>query len=332
MAIFVTGGTGFLGRHLIPLLCRAGHHLYVLTRTPEQHQWLRHYPNLVIIRGDIETGVDADVLAKCDFIIHAAGLFSMWSGAGDFEATNVIGTENLLRTASSVDVKRVIYVSTLAVIGNPQPDLIIDEQHPPRPADPYQASKLRAEQITKHYHEQGLLETIILRPGAFYGPLGDYAFNRLFFTDPMRGLTMQMDGGKYFIFPAYIEDVAQSILLALTQGKSGEMYNICDAPIQHKEAFRIIRSQANIWYPPLNIPGIIGLNFARLLTVISEFTNTEPFYPISMRSYVFNDWNVTNAKAQQELNFEPTPFADGVRKTLAWYKSGKPDWYDDLRC
>lgn len=71
----------------------------------------------------------------------------------------------------------------------------------------------------------------MLRPGAFYGPLGSYVFNRLFFKDPDAGIIMQINGGSYITFPAYIGDVAQAIVRALTAvilGKSttcaGEVY------------------------------------------------------------------------------------------------------------
>ena len=328
--IFVTGGTGFLGRHLVPMLCRAGHKLRVLTRHPDENHWLCKYPDAEVVYGDLRTGKGLEAVEGCEYVIHAAGLFSMWSMAGDFEATNVVGTENLLAVATRANVKRLVYVSTLAVIGNPQPNRIIDESHPPRPADPYQASKLKAEQVIKRYHYQQDIETIILRPGAFYGPMGDYAFNRLFFTDPMRGIIMQMDGGYYRIFPVYIGDVAQSILLALTHGKSGEIYNICDAPISHRDAFDIICKEADIHFPRLNLPGVIGLNFSRLLNLLSRITRREPFWPLGLRSYVFNDWNVTSDKARQELGFVPTPFAEGAKRTIAWYRAGRPDWLPEL--
>ena len=143
--IFVTGGTGFLGRHLIPALCRAGHTLRVLTRHPDENDWLRRYPRVEVIAGDVRTGAGLEAVDGCEHVIHAASLFSMWSLAGDFEATNVTGTRYLLEAAVAADVKRLVYVSTVAVIGNPQPGLVIDETHPPRPADRYQASKLDPE-------------------------------------------------------------------------------------------------------------------------------------------------------------------------------------------
>ena len=71
----VTGGTGFLGRHLVPALCRAGHTVRVLTRDPAAHPWLARYPGIEIIRGDILDGEPiAEAVAGCTYVVHAAGL------------------------------------------------------------------------------------------------------------------------------------------------------------------------------------------------------------------------------------------------------------------
>ncbi len=330
--IFVTGGTGFLGRHLIPALCRAGQTLRVLTRYPDKNDWLTRYPRVEVVQGDLRTGAGLDAVAGCEHVIHAAGLFSMWSLAGDFEATNVTGTRHLLEAAVAADVKRLVYVSTVAVIGNPQPGQVIDETHPPRPADRYQASKLQAERLVRHFHETTLLETLVLRPGAFYGPMGDYAFNRLFFVDPMRGIIMQMDGGTYTIFPVYVGDVAQGIVSALHQGRSGEIYNICGECLTHREVFAIVRREAGFHWPPLWIPGPLGIGFSRLLTWLSRVTQREPFWPLNLRSYVFNDWYVSSEKARRELDFQPLLFAEGARRTVAWYQANQPEMLPELEC
>lgn len=330
--IFVTGGTGFLGRHLVPKLCQAGYPLRVLTRTSEKHTWLKHFPQVEVVAGDVSTGEGLDAIEGCDYVIHAAGLFSMWRGAGDFEETNAHGTENLLDVAVKYDIKRFVYVSTIAVIGDPQPDRIIDETHPPRPADPYQSSKLHAEQIVRRFHDDQHIETIILRPGAFYGPLGGYAFNRLFFTDPMRGLIVEPDGGKYLTFPVYIDDVAQGILLALSKGRSGEIYNICGESIAHSVVYDIVCEEAGLWYPRMYLPNFLGISGARLLTILSKITGREPFYPLGLRSYVFNNWCVSSEKAKTELGFQPTDFRVGAKRTIAWYRAGKPDWLPEHDC
>jgi len=79
------------------------------------------------------------------------------------------------------------------------------------------------------------LHAVILRPGAFYGPWGRYAFNRLFFEDPLRGLLIQVHHGQRITFPAFVPDVARAIVAALKQGKNGQTYNIAGDPLSHQE-------------------------------------------------------------------------------------------------
>ncbi len=331
--IFLTGGTGFLGRHLVPVLCRAGHDIRVLTRYPGQNSWLKQYPRVEVVAGDL---LDSEAVYKgmqgCQYVIHAGGMFRFWGDAKAFEATNLLGTEHILAAAVHNDIERLVHISTIAVIGQPDPQHIIDETSPAHPVDAYQRSKWEAEKATMRYLQSYQLPVVVVRPGAYYGPLGHYAFNRLFFRDPMRGIIMQINGGRYIIFPAFISDVAQGVVKALEIGKVGEVYNICGDWISHKDAFDIICREAGLHWPRLPIPGWLGLNTARVLEVLSTITRTEPFWPLNLRSYVYNDWRVSSDKARHELGFVPTDFAEGARKTIAWYKAGQPDMLLELEC
>lgn len=331
--IFVTGGTGFLGRHLIPALCRAGHSIRVLTRYPESNAWLNRYSSVEVIRGDLlEPKTFAGSLRDCQYVIHAGGMFRFWGDDSQFLDTNARGTEHLLAAAAALNIERFIHISTVAVVGHPDPSRIIDETHPPQPADAYQRSKLQGEQIASRYYQDHQVPVIILRPGAYYGPLGHYAFNRLFFKDPMRGIIMQVNGGRYIIFPVYIADVVQGIAKALENGRVGEIYNICGDWISHREAFDIVCEEAHLRWPRLPIPGWLGIATARFLTALSTVTRTEPFWPINLRSYVYNNWRVSSDKARRELNFVPTDFREGARHTIAWYRAGAPDDLPELEC
>ncbi len=331
--IFVTGGTGFLGRHLVPALCRAGYPIRILTRHPQSNDWLKRYPHVEIIEGDLQ---DKDVLQKaaggCQYVIHAGGMFRFWGDEQAFMTTNARGTENVLEAARKAQVERFIHVSTIAVIGEPDPSRIVDETHPAHPADAYQRSKWQAEQAAMRYHQEFGLPVVVLRPGAYYGPLGHYAFNRLFFKDPMRGIIMQINHGRYIIFPAYISDVVQGVLKGLERGQAGEVYNICGDWITHREAFDIICQQANLHWPRLPIPGWLGINTARFLEAVSVLTRTEPFWPLNLRSYVYNSWRVSSDKARRELGFVPTDFHEGARRTIEWYRAGQPETLPELEC
>lgn len=331
--IFLTGGTGFLGRHLVPALCRAGFRMRVLTRHPEQHPWLKRYPLVEVVAGDlVNRNALRQAVQGCESVIHAGGMFRFWGDERVFAETNARGTEHILDAAISAGVSRFVHVSTVAVVGHPDPRGIVDETHPAQPADAYQRSKWQAEQaVLRAYHDHGL-PVVVLRPGAYYGPLGRYAFNRLFFKDPMRGIIMQVDGGRYIIFPAYIGDVVQGVMLGMDKGRAGEVYNICGDWISHHEAFDIVCREAGLKWPRLPIPGWMGISAARVLEVLSTVTRAEPFWPLNLRSYVYNNWRVSSEKARRELGFAPISFEDGARRTIAWYQAGQPDDLPEFSC
>lgn len=324
--LFVTGGTGFLGRNLIPQLHARGHTLRVLVRQPERHPWLRQY-GVEVVRGSLsDEAAIMQAVQGCQGVVHAGGYFRMWGKREVFQQVNVQGTATVARAAVAAGVERYVHISTIAVIGNPTPGQIIDEHHPPKPADPYQESKLAGERVIQHYHAEHGLPAVILRPGAFYGPHGRYAFNRLFFEDPLKGLIIRVNWGRHIIFPVYIRDVASAIQQALTCGRPGEIYNICGDPLTHNEANNIVSDEAGISRFRVNAPKWGMITLARLWTWLSEFTGIEPYYPINLRSYVFNDWQTASDKARDELGFRPTPFRQGARETLAWYRAMGFPW------
>lgn len=319
--IFVTGGTGHLGYALLPTLLEAGYCVRALTRQPERHAWLQQLGNgLEIVRGDV---TDAQLINQavrgCRYVVHAAAKFAFWGKREQFERTNVQGAANVMQAALAANVQKYVHISTVVVVGKPLAGRIVDETHPTEPVDPYQRSKLHAEQLALQAWRESGLPIVVLRPGAFYGPGGRYAFNRLFIEDALKGIRIQVDGGNYITFPVYVGDVAQAILSALQRGRIGEVYNICGETLTHREANRIVSEEAGISPFRLNVPGGLMILVARLWTALSEYTRVEPYYPLNLRSYVFNNWQVSSEKARRELGFTPIPFREGVRRTLEWY-------------
>jgi dihydroflavonol-4-reductase len=317
--VFVTGATGFLGRHLIPALTTAGYRVRALVRETSDTRHLRH-PQVEVVIGDV---LDADSVragtAGCKYAVHAAGLFRFWGPPAEFERVNVQGTANVVEAALGQHVAKFVHISTIAVVGEHPPDVVIDETVKCQPADPYQRSKLDAENLVRMFAQGAGLPAVVLRPGAYYGPWGRYAFNRLFFEDPLKGLRIQVYGGRRLTFPIFVPDVARAVVAALTAGRPGETYNICGEPLPHREANAIVSRLAGISAARLDVSADLMLTLARWLTYLADRTHREPYYPVHLASYVFQDWRVSSAKARAELGFTPTPFEDGARQTLAWY-------------
>lgn len=318
--ILITGATGFLGHNLVPQLVAAGYRVRALVRPTSDSRFLQELGAELAFTDDITDGYAAlQAMKGCRQVIHAAGLFRFWGEAHHFWQTNVGGTTAVLNAALAEQVEKFIYISSIAVVGRTPTQAIIDENTTCRPQEPYQLSKLEAETRVLAYHQEGL-PAIVLRPGAFYGPWGRYAFNRLFFEEPLKGWRIKVDGGQHIIFPVFVPDVAQGIMLALAKGRVGEIYNICGRSLTHNEANAIVSDLAGIHRWRINMPTWVVLALARNWTRLSQVTRKEPFYPINMAPYVFQDWPVSIAKAERELGFVPTPFAEGACQTMKWYK------------
>ena len=318
--ILITGATGFLGHHLVPALVQHGHRLRAVVRHSSDTQFLQKLGVELAYAEDItDTAVLEKACAGCEQIIHAAGLFRFWGQPEEFWQTNVEGTTAVLQAISQQPIKRFIYISTIAVVGKPPTNRPIDETTRCNPLEPYQRSKLEAEKRVLAAHQQDGLPAIVLRPGAFYGPWGRYAFNRLFFEEPLKGWRIKVDNGRHITFPVFVPDVVQGVELALRNGRFGEIYNICGQSLEHNRVNAIVNNLAGIGHWRVNFPTWMVLLLARTWTALSKFTGREPFYPINMAPYVFQDWHVSYQKAADELGFQPTPFAEGAKQTLEWY-------------
>lgn len=319
--IFLTGATGFLGCHLAQHLTAAGYALRTLVRPQSRTGFLQELGAELTVAADIQDREAVwEACRGCELVVHAAGHFRMWGNLCHFWETNVGGTDVVLRAALENGVRRVLLVSTVAVVGRTEPGRVVDEEHPCRPQDNYQRSKLEAERLALAYWRNCGLDVVIARPGALYGPWGRYAFNRLFFEDPLRGWRIMVDRGQRITFPAFAPDVARGIVLALEKGRGGEIYHLSGQLLSHRQANDAVSDAAGIRRRRLNAPSWPLLLLANVWTAASRYTGREPFYPRNLAHYVFQDWRVSSAKAEAELGFCATPFEEGARETVKWYR------------
>ena len=182
--------------------------------------------------------------------------------------------------------------------------MLIDESYPPSPRDDYQRSKLEAERLVLRYHHQHGLPSLALRPGAFCGPGGRYGFNRLFFEDPLKGLPLQVHGGRRITFPVYIQDVAQCIDLALRRGQPGEVYNVgAGCQRTNLEVVETICAIVDRLRPELPHGPC-----ASLITFVTDRPGHDRRYAIDA------------SKIQRELGWQPEEdFESGLERTVRWY-------------
>jgi dihydroflavonol-4-reductase len=119
----------------------------------------------------------------------------------------------------------------------------------------------------------------------------------------------------------YVADIVQAILLAQEKGNPGEIYNICGDSVSHQTVHNLVSELAGIPAERWNAPRPLMIGLAWWMEQVARLTRQEPFYPLNLRHYVFNNWRVDSTKARRELGYEPTPLREGLAKTIAWYNS-----------
>jgi nucleoside-diphosphate-sugar epimerase len=213
--ILVTGGTGFIGGRLVErLLLQHAVQVRVLVRN------LAHAPRIAcfpveLVQGDVTEPSDVRRAAEgCDLLYHCA-----YGNSGSPQArrmVNIGGTVNVLDAALHTDVKRVVYLSTRRVYGNPE-DGILDESAPRlRSGNPYSDTKLEAEEIVLKYARTEGLPVTILQPTTVYGP-----YAPVWTLDVIERLKTEkvilVDGGGGLCNAVYIDDVVSAMLLAAVE-------------------------------------------------------------------------------------------------------------------
>ncbi len=238
MQLLVTGGGGFIGSHLVERLVRDGHRVRVIDNFTTGHRRnLRPVLDDVdLVEGDLQSYERAHAAVRgCDMVLHQAAMPSVPRSVQDpltSNASNVIGTLNVLLAARDSGVRRVVFASSSSVYGS-VPDLPKHEGLPTLPISPYAVAKLAGEGYCRSFAAVYGLETVALRYFNVFGPRQDpqsqySAVIPNFITAALRGdvTTIYGDGEQSRDF-TYIDNVVEANVLAMTAADvGGRTYNI----------------------------------------------------------------------------------------------------------
>jgi nucleoside-diphosphate-sugar epimerase len=227
---FVTGGSGFVGGALVRRLVGEGIAVRALARSPAAADALRAL-GAEPVSGDLS---DPDALAAgaagCDVAFHCAALASDWGPRAEFEAVNVRGTRNVLAACASAGVRRLVHVSTEAVLLAGEPLVVVDEHAPLRfdsPA-PYPATKARAEAAVLEGCGR-YLETVVVRPRLVWGPGDTTVLPQI--TEAVRtGRFAWIGGGGHLTSTTHVDNAVEGLVLAARRGTPGGVYFVTDGP------------------------------------------------------------------------------------------------------
>jgi len=322
--VFVTGGTGFIGKHLVEELVKEDYVVSILARNLEKAKDLEDL-GVKIIKGDVTKPETLEKIDKeIEVVIHLAALMKFHGAKWeDLYRINVKGTENIIKAAIKRDVDHFILTSTTEVIG-PSERIPADENTPPNPKYDYGKSKLMAEKLALNYYRNEGLPITILRPSGVYGP-GDLYVTYSVIKAIARGLMSRLpSGGNHYIQFVYVKDVVQGYLKALEHKEVavGETYIITSEDYYtYKEAFSIIAEILGVDLPKGSIPVKLAKVFIWLIEKWNSLRGIDDFvFHVSVVDDMLTDRVYSINKAKREINYEPKyKFREGMEIAIKWY-------------
>jgi dihydroflavonol-4-reductase len=321
MRVFVTGGTGFIGGHVVRKLLARGDEVRALVRNPEKGAELEAL-GCEIVAGDL--GDDAAIaagLAGCDAAIHGAAIYEVGIPKSEhrqmYEA-NVLGTERVLRAALQAQTPKVVYISTVAAFGNTHGE-VVDEsyQHPGREfTSYYEQTKYEAHQVAKRLTSEEALPCVMVQPGGVYGP-DDHSSVGQQINQFLAGKMPMIAFPDLGLNMVHVEDVADGVLLALDRGEVGESYVLGGEVTTMRGLIDTVGRVADKKPPKRAMP----TPMLKALTPVGGLVGKMMGQPPNLRELISSADDVTfwakHDKAMAELGYSPRGLEQGLRETLA---------------
>jgi len=321
--ILVTGGNGFLGRHVVKALRERNDIVRVLALPTEDTSSLEGQ-GIDIYREDIrDPEAVVGAMTGVEGVLHLAGMMGLWRPMEDYRAVNVTGTENVCRAALA-EGARVVHVSSWTVygmgLGEP-----IGEDRPLRPLrEPYAMTKAEGDISVQRMITEDQLRAVIIRPGTIFGPGSTLNVGRI--ADRLRaGRWIIVGSGRNALPLVYVSDVVRGLLLALDQPHAlGKAYNIGnDHPVSQREFLTALSREIGARPPHLGVPYRVLYAVAYVAERFAEVTSSRR-EPVVTRHGV-NLFGTDNRhaidKARRELGYAPqVPLTEGIRLAAAWYE------------
>lgn len=318
--VFLTGGSGYIGRNLIRHFLAKGYTIRALTRSHASAEVVSRLGATPIL-GDINSKNLRDEMSGSSILIHAAADTDHGYGGRAQYDNNVEGTRNIFQSARDAGIQKALLISSESVLLDGQPLVKANENHPlPRkPAGSYSRTKGLAEQVSLELATDAF-EVIIIRPRFVWGKDDTTALPQLV-KAAQSGKFAWIDGGNYLTSSTHITNLCHGIELALMRGKNKEIYFITDG---HDQTFRelaggLLQSQG-IVPPEKTVPRALLKTLATVGTFLEKTSRGRISGPINMQTYATSAVEVTLdiSKAETELGYAPViSLAEGMEELSA---------------
>lgn len=304
--VFVTGGSGFVGRNLIAVLRERGDEVAALARSNAAASAVSE-AGAEPVRGDLG---DARALREgmkgAGLAVHCAASVDDWGPLDAFLRVNVEGTQHVLDAARESGVARLVHVSTEAVLVGGGPIVRADETRP-RPARAfgvYPISKGLAEERVLAASGPSLA-TVIVRPRFIWGR-GDTVLLPRLVDAVKKGQLVWFSGGRYLTSTCHVRNVCEGILCAAAAGRPGEIYFLTDgAPVEFRAFVSDLLRTQGVTPPERSLPFGVAYAAAGALEAAWRWFSLAGHPPITRAALrlIGEEVTVVDAKARREIGY-----------------------------
>jgi dihydroflavonol-4-reductase len=319
--ILVTGASGHLGGAVLRRLRSEGREVRAFVRDADRAGDLASLGASLAVGDVLDPASLERACTGCKSLVHCAAGFLMWSRdvERDIIRPSVDGTKHALEAAAAKGLERVVYVSSSATIAAAKsPAIEVDEtQTLDKAHTPYVQGKIAAERWAIDFAKRAPLPIIVVNPGLILGPG---------FSKPSESVKVVADvviRGQPFAFPGSwpitdVDDVASSIVSALSAGRSGERYLLAGEQMHIVDMLKLVAALCSL-PPPRQIPLSVVRTFAALAGAWGRMTGRRPMVDGAQVA----EWgglyqNMPSRKARAELGFDPRPARATIVRTIAW--------------
>jgi len=321
--ILVTGANGFIGSNLVRRLIEDGNEVNSLVRKTSDLKFLEGV-NTKLFYGDIN---DLESISKAldgvTKVFHVAGLAADYGPYSLFEKVNFHGTQNVAQAACRANVKKFIYISTVAFHGFGKINMT-EETPVAKDLIPYAETKYLAEQWLWEFDKESKMNITAVRPGNVYG-INDRTFISKYFDAMLDGKFSEVNKGKSKTCPVYIENLIDIITLVGNEEKANsQAFLATDGLDIDWHTFNSkLADELKIKLPKTSIPFGIAYTVAKIYYGIHKAfgVKSEPFLTPYRINNGGKDYHFSINKLKEYFSYSPKIGLDeAIKKTVSWYK------------
>ena len=319
MKAFVTGGTGFIGKHVVRKLVKRGYQVFALVRSGESAAEIAQIGATPVHGSITDMASMREGMRGSDVVFHIAGWYKV--GAEDWmkaEEINVGGTRKVLRLAQELNIPKIVYTSSVAVFGNTKGKLADENYFQGGPfLTEYDRTKWLAHyKVALPMMEKGA-PIIIVQPGGVYGP-GDHSLLGQMMMAFYRGQMPMVFGPDTTVTYAHVEDIAEGHILAAEKGKIGESYVLAGPAVPLGEMYDFWAQITGKRPPLIRIPSSLIRPFGPVIGAAAALLPLPEMFSQEAVNELGATYMAAANKARAQLGWQPRSLHEGMTETFEW--------------